>query len=282
MKNYSLSLIILTLFALYGGFQLGLFPSPFAAPVTPAVIAHRGDRVHAPENTLSAFYLALEGESDGIELDVQKTKDQVPVVFHDTTLKRLYADGHRVAEITENEFRKLSNVSHSFESSSGCTLEEALKLCRKYPKARINLDLKASGTEEKVVFLIEKYDLSAQCEVTSKDITVLKKIKKLNPGIKTVLLLSSYYAVSAYKYARILSYIQKEDSSSFDSYVDGISVRSQFATVPLIRTAHSRNQYVYVWTVNSAGETQRMRRLGADGIITDDPSYIAKCIRSDH
>jgi glycerophosphoryl diester phosphodiesterase len=48
----------------------------------PLVIAHRGASAYAPENTLAAFHLAFEMGADGIELDVELTKDGVPVVFH--------------------------------------------------------------------------------------------------------------------------------------------------------------------------------------------------------
>ena len=53
------------------------------------ITAHRGDSLKALENTLPAFEKAIESGSDWIELDVNETKDNVPVVFHDCNLKRL-------------------------------------------------------------------------------------------------------------------------------------------------------------------------------------------------
>jgi glycerophosphoryl diester phosphodiesterase len=52
------------------------------------VIAHRGDSVHAPENTLEAAMLGWEAGAEAWELDVQLTRDGVAVVFHDETLSR--------------------------------------------------------------------------------------------------------------------------------------------------------------------------------------------------
>ena len=52
------------------------------------VIAHRGMRSHAPENTISAFKIALQNGFPHIELDVQLTADNVCVVFHDDNLDR--------------------------------------------------------------------------------------------------------------------------------------------------------------------------------------------------
>ncbi len=51
--------------------------------------AHRGASAYAPENTMEAFKLAIKQEVDGIELDVQLTKDGVVVVIHDETIDRV-------------------------------------------------------------------------------------------------------------------------------------------------------------------------------------------------
>src|SRR5690554_1471739 len=52
------------------------------------IIAHRGDMQHAPENTMAVFRSAYNYKVDGIELDVQFTKDGVPVVIHDDKIDR--------------------------------------------------------------------------------------------------------------------------------------------------------------------------------------------------
>ena len=53
------------------------------------IFAHRGASGYAPENTLEAFALAVSQKADGIELDVQLTRDGVPVVIHDETIDRV-------------------------------------------------------------------------------------------------------------------------------------------------------------------------------------------------
>ncbi|MCC7360725.1 MAG: hypothetical protein IT317_14685 [Anaerolineales bacterium] len=73
----------------------------------PAVIAHRGASADAPENTLSAFALALEQGADGLELDVTLSADGVPVVIHDDTLDRTTDGRGRVARHTLAELKGL-------------------------------------------------------------------------------------------------------------------------------------------------------------------------------
>lgn len=77
--------------------------------------AHRGlhdNKTDAPENSLKAFMLAVE-HGYGIELDVQLTKDLVPVVLHDYNLKRAC---HEDVEVSKLTFRELQNY-HLFQST---------------------------------------------------------------------------------------------------------------------------------------------------------------------
>ena len=71
------------------------------------VIAHRGASGYAPENTLEAFVLAVSQKVDGIELDVQLTRDGVPVVIHDETIDRVTSKTGYVKDYTLKELKKL-------------------------------------------------------------------------------------------------------------------------------------------------------------------------------
>ena len=70
---------------------------------TPLIIGHRGASADAPENTMAAFREAIAVGADGIEFDVRLTRDGVPVVIHDSTLRRTGGLPQRIAEITQSE-----------------------------------------------------------------------------------------------------------------------------------------------------------------------------------
>src|SRR5881397_2525073 len=77
------------------------------------VIAHRGNRVRAPENTLLAFRQAVEIGADAIEFDVRLTRDGVPVVIHDADLDRT-TNGHGLVEsYTFDELRTLNAAARA-------------------------------------------------------------------------------------------------------------------------------------------------------------------------
>src|SRR5687768_5538366 len=73
----------------------------------PLIISHRGASAFAPENTVAAFKKAIESGADGVEFDVQLSKDGVLMVIHDATLTRTAGIEKRVADMTS---RQLANV----------------------------------------------------------------------------------------------------------------------------------------------------------------------------
>ena len=69
--------------------------------------AHRGASEYAPENTLSSFYLGLMQGANGLETDVQKTRDGVLILFHDDTLDRVTDHTGKVSDYTWEELKKV-------------------------------------------------------------------------------------------------------------------------------------------------------------------------------
>ena len=101
--------VLLVLVILY---LLAIMPRMVGRPDNPVFqtkfFAHRGlhdNRTNAPENSLAAFRKAVEA-GFGMELDVQMSKDRVPVVFHDFTLKRVCGQPGKVCDYTLAELKK--------------------------------------------------------------------------------------------------------------------------------------------------------------------------------
>ena len=103
--------------------------------------AHRGASDYAPENTLSSFYLGLLQGANGIETDVQMTKDGEIIVMHDDNLKRTTGVDKNVWEVTYDEIKDLDNGSFFSKEYAGTkipTLEEAIRFCK--GRMYINID----------------------------------------------------------------------------------------------------------------------------------------------
>ena len=125
------------------------------------IFAHRGASGYAPENTLEAFALAMDIGADGIELDVQMTKDGEVVVIHDETINRVSDGKGRVKDYTLVQLREFSFDNHMecYGHVSIPTLKEVLELVRP-SKMDVNIELKTGiywypTLEEKVMEIVK-------------------------------------------------------------------------------------------------------------------------------
>lgn len=108
-------------------------PALAAAPNNVVVIAHRGEHLHHPENTLAAFQGAIDAGADYFELDVRTTSDGNRVILHDSKLDRTTDGTGEVAQHTFQDVRALdagSKFSAAFTGTKVPALDEALELAR--------------------------------------------------------------------------------------------------------------------------------------------------------
>jgi len=233
------------------------------------ISSHRGNSVMAPENTIPAIESAIEELADYAEIDIQQTKDGVVVLLHDRDLWRTTGVGENIWVLNYAQVKDLdagSWFSNTFDNARIPTLEEVLSLCK--GRIKLNIHIKINGheqdLEEKLLELIEKYDFKYQCVITSTSYATLVRIKKLNPDIKTGYIMSVVYG----------NFYTKE-------YIDFFSIKSSFITKNVVESAHDIGKEVHAWTVNSTNEIERMKTLGVDVIITDNPVHTREVLLRD-
>ena len=257
-------LALLGLFLAMSGFFLfdaaynGNFISKSVAVQT-RITAHRGSSSGAPENTMAALEKAVEEMADRAEIDVQETADGVIVLCHDTSLKRVAGINKKVSDLTLEQIKKLdvgSWFSSEYQGEQIPTLEEVME----YAKGKIDLNIEiknlgnSSGLPEKVIELVEKHEMQEQCVITSTNRFYLKRVKAVNPEIRTGYIISAAYG-----------------NFYSDEFIDLISIRSSFVTERMIESAHEAGKAVHAWTVNGKVEMERLKQLGVDDMITDRP-----------
>ena len=224
------------------------------------ITAHRGSSKHAPENTMAAIEEAIGEMADYSEIDVQLSKDGVPVVCHDLNLSRVAGVDVSLKNLTFDELEQLdvgSHFSSRFEGEKIPSLEEVLEACK--GRIRLNIELKSIGTKsplpEVVTEMIKEMGMEDQCVITSVSLDYLKRVKEAEPELKTGYILAAAYG----------SYYKNE-------FVDFISIRSSLVTKKQIQAAHEYGKAIHVWTVNSRSEIEQMALMGVDNIITDYPT----------
>ena len=119
MKNLCLVLVLITILLMLYLFLIAprMWKKPDRTPLLNVLYAHRGlfdNKTDAPENSLPAFQKAVEA-GYGIELDVQLSKDGIPVVFHDASLKRMCGVEGNVWDYPLSELKQLKLADSNAE-----------------------------------------------------------------------------------------------------------------------------------------------------------------------
>lgn len=223
------------------------------------VTAHRGASLQYPENTMSAFQGAKDQGANWIELDIQQTKDQQIIVFHDYNLKRITGVNKNVYDVNYTFIQSLDAGKYFHQKYSGekiPLLSDVIDFAKEN-NMRLNIELKPSGHEKnfekQVVELIKEKDFVNQCVLTSLNYSVLENIKKVDNTITTVYVMGLAYG----------NITQLEAADCF-------SIEATSVTEKLVTRVHNAGKEIYVWTVNNEDNISKMTDLNVDNIITDN------------
>jgi len=228
------------------------------------VIAHRGSSLQAPENTLAAFRLALEQGAEGIELDIQMTRDGELVVLHDETLERTTAGAgylykHAYSEIADLDAGAWFSPKYGGERIP--KLSAVLDLIKGTNKI-VNIELKTgiipyAGIEQQLVSLLTTYH-GIDIVVSSFNHYSLRTLKKLAPEIKIGAL---YMAglVEPWHYATML-----RAYSLHPLYLNIIP--------ELLTGCRQAGIALFPWTVDRPEDMSRLLAAEVEAIITNDPT----------
>ena len=227
------------------------------------IIGHRGMSGLAPENTLKSFRMALASGADGVELDVQLSKDGVPVVFHDFTTGRMCGQDAPVSAMNFGEIRNLKvagseqipTLREALESVSGKTVFVELKVSatkdvsyRKNMCGRIREVIEASQMRENII-------------ITSFDHDALRLYRELDRRQQIGII---------YDRESMAFYLEHgmDPESIIDSYTILIPDYTYHAA-DAVRLLSERGKKIFPWTVNDPGIAKLMKEAGSSGVITD-------------
>ncbi|MFN2493332.1 MAG: glycerophosphodiester phosphodiesterase [Pyrinomonadaceae bacterium] len=246
----------------------------------PLIIGHRGSSAVAPENTLAAFSCSVRDGADGIEFDVQLARDQIPVVIHDSTLRRTAAIDRLVSELTASELQaidvgkwfdyKRRNIGPSYAGERLPTLAQVFELFRSH-SGLLYLEMKCEGPEQKAlaaatVRLIEEFQMTDRVVVSSFELSAIGEVKKSNASIRTAALFEP-------KVSRPISTVRRSPmvDLALRQRADEIALHYTLAGPRIIDKAKQSGLEIVVWTVDDPDWITRARSLGIKALITNNP-----------
>lgn len=235
------------------------------------VFAHRGFSGKYPENTMPAFEAAMDLGVDGIEFDVQFSKDGQLVIIHDETVDRTTTGKGLVREYTLEELQQFE-ASAGFRGQYGFVTIPTLETYLQRVKSTdliTNIELKTGryeypGIEAAVLELLRKYDLVDRVIISSFNHFSVLRMQALCPEIKCAFL-SDNWMIDAGKY-----------TASF-----GVQCYHPHFTnlIPdVVSELKSHALEINTWTVNTAEDALRMQALGIDSVIGNYPDMLKEVL----
>ena len=236
------------------------------------IYAHRGASVCAGKTRFARLRWRGYG-ADGMELDVQISKDGRLVVFHDDELSRLTGFTGSVADYTYAELCRMP-VIHAVDATErdvAPLLEDVLALLRERGLS-VNIELKNSraafpALEEKTLEAVEKAGMREKTIYSSFNHYSLLKVRRLDPNSVCGLLYDAML-YQPWDYARQLGVQALHPHFSEPTFVTGE-----------VEAAHRLGLSVNVWTVNEEADLRRMAEMNCDGIISNYPDVALRVLR---
>ena len=148
--------------------------------------AHRGASAYSPENTMISFRKALQLGANGIELDLQRTKDGKIVIFHDKNIDKKSNGKGKISDYTYKELL-------DFDFGSWFDIkykDERIVLFENFAKEFLSknltfaIELKQEGIEKDVLDIIKKYATYDDIYITSFNFNALNNVRAIDSNIK--------------------------------------------------------------------------------------------------
>lgn len=236
------------------------------------IFAHRGSSGTHPENTITAFKEAVRLGVDGIELDIQLTKDGELVVIHDYTLDRTTDGTGKILDYTVEELKAFdagSKFSPEFAGETIPTFREVLALLQD-TNIELNIEIKKpvkedTGIEEKMIQELEKYQYSNRSIISSFNHDSLKRVISINKDLECAILYMK-------KFENPWEYAAEIGAKALHTYRPETDRE-------MVTEAQHKGFPVRVFTINKAEDMTKFFETKVAAIFTDYPEKAMKLLK---
>lgn len=227
------------------------------------IYAHRGASSEFPEHTLAAYQAAADQGADGFECDLRLTKDEVAILWHDSTMLERAGNAGLIAEMSFAEVQRAypdvltldAFLEFAVHNKKGVLLET------KHPV------ISGNRIEEVLVESLYTHDALRKIDVSVMSFSwlAIEKLKRINPKIHTTLLLNKY-----------TPWFQAKHSSS---RALGPGIRDLRNNPDLAAKTSELGRDLFVWTVDHESDIKLCKSLEVDILITNKPAHAREVLR---
>ena len=235
--------------------------------------AHRGAQQIYHENSLKAFKKAIELGCDGVEIDVQITKDKKIIIFHDLYI-RLDNKKYFISKYTYREIVDLCSSTHQPKPH---LFHNIIPLINSNPDIVFNIEIKSTMYQNHIIIqsldnFISDFIKYNQCIFSSFNPWVLMQLKfYLGKKVFIGMILGS-------------KQMKKNSNNIFNKLIiklikpHFLHPNANYLTPEFVDWVHLNKILINAYTVNSKSKLNEMNRLGVSGIFTDNHEFYLKQI----
>lgn len=234
------------------------------------VYAHRGASAYAPENTRAAFDKAIELKANGIELDLQRTKDGKVVIFHDDTIDNKSNGKGKISDYTYAELIRL-DFGKWFDNKYK---NEKIMLFEDFAKDFFNndltyaIELKVLGIEQEVLEIVNKYKTHENIYITSFIYDALSNIRKIDSNIKLSWLIEE--RINKDNIEKLLRIKGNQ-----------ICPKADFISETDIELANTKGLGVRLWGINNEEIMKKVYKLNIEGMTVNFPDRLIELLNKE-
>ena len=227
------------------------------------IYAHRGASSEFPEHTIAAYQGAVDQGADGFECDLRLTKDEVAILWHDSTMLERAGNAGLIAEMSFAEVQRAypdvltldAFLEFAVHNKKGVLLET------KHPV------ISGNRIEEVLVESLYTHDALRKIDVSVMSFSwlAIERLKRINPKIHTTLLLNKY-----------TPWFQAKHSSSGAL---GPGIRDLRNNPDLAAKTFELGRDLFVWTVDHESDIKLCKSLEVDILITNKPAHAREVLR---
>ena len=225
--------------------------------------AHRGASAYAPENTMISFRKALQLGANGIELDLQRTKDGKIVIFHDKNIDKKSNGKGKISDYTYKELL-------DFDFGSWFDIkykDERIVLFENFAKEFLSknltfaIELKQEGIEKDVLDIIKKYATYDDIYITSFNFNALNNVRAIDSNIKLSWLIEDRINI---------------DNISKLLEINGIQIcpNAEDVTIEDIKLANKSGVRVRLWGVSNEDIMRKAFNFNIEGMTVNFPDKL--------
>jgi glycerophosphoryl diester phosphodiesterase len=276
----SLLLLASALFVVFALTSRPLDPHPYFAEGEFLVIAHRGGRGLAPENTLAAFAHSTELGVDVLEMDLRQSRDGVPIILHDPTVDRTTDGQGRADSLTLIQLQAL-DAAYAFSPDKstyplrgqGVQIPTLEQVFTTFPQMRFLIEIKDDSDALARIFCqtIRRFNMGQRVIAASFRDGPLETFRQACPEVATAAPTRKGIAFTLLHWLRLDAAFHPEDAAfQVPEHLGKIRVVDR----RFVERAHAHRTQVHVWTINDNKTMRDLIELGVDGLITDYPGRL--------